>query len=397
MDSSVRALPEGSLLVHIGPQKTGSTAIQRALHAHRDELAGLGVHYPGPDFRLLEGGWAAMSEGAPVGRRAPRPEAWDKVVAETRASTARVRLLSTEDWGRATDAAVDRIVGDLGADQLHVVYVARRLDRLLPSHWQERVKARMTRSWEEFVRYAVAEEHPDEWEWRMMWESHDAATVLGRWARHIDPERIIVLVADEGDHSLLPRTFESLLGIPEGLLEPDPTDRSNRSLTYPEVEALRQVNAVARERDWTPEEYWRIAQVGVGLGLSKLPAAADSRRIPGLPDWALPSMIERCARHADEIVATPYQVVGDPDRLRIEGVVHPDPDTAALPAVDMELLGRVADGLVTGGKDLAARQHRRATVAPRPEGPLLADSDGRTLLRELGARVRRRLGGRRSS
>lgn len=389
MVQSVSALPMGSLLVHIGPQKTGSTVIQRALHAHRDDLATLGVYYPGPDFRLLEGGWAAMGSGAPIGRKAPRPEAWDRVVAQLHASTAGRRLISTEDWGRADDAAVDRIVADLGADDLHVLYVARRLDRLLPSHWQERVKARMTKSWEDFVRYAVAEEHPDEWEWRMMWESHDADTVLARWARHIDPDRIVVLVADEGDHSLLPRTFERLLDVPEGLLEPDPADRSNRSLTYPEVEALRQVNEITRARDWSPEEYWRIAQIGVGLGLSKLPAPAGSRRIPGLPEWALPSMVERCARHADAIGAAPYRVIGDPDRLRIDGIVKPDPDTAPIAAVDMELLGRVADGLVTGAADLA-RRHQAAVPAT---GRLLADSDGRTLLRELALRVRRRIPG----
>jgi len=392
MVQSVRAVPEGSLLVHIGPQKTGSTAIQRALHAHRADLAELGVHYPGPDFRLLEGGWAAMSEGAPVGRRPPRPQAWDRVVAEMRASTAKRRLISTEDWGRASQAAVDRIVADLGAEDLHVVYVARRLDRLLPSHWQERVKARMTKSWEEFVRYVVAEDHPDEWEWAMMWDSHDAATVLGRWARHVDPDRIIVLVADEGDHSLLPRTFERLLDVPEGLLEPDPADRSNRSLTYPEVEALRRVNQVTRQRNWSNEEYWRIAQVGVGLGLSKQPAPADSRRIPGLPEWALPSIIERCARHADAIAASPYRVIGDPDRLRIEGVVKPDAETGPLAGIDMELLGRVADGLVTGAQDLARR--RQAAATPAAGTALLADSDGRTLLRELAVRVRRRLPGR---
>jgi len=381
LSQTAGAVPDGSILVHIGPQKTGSTTIQRALHANRKTLARQGVYYPGPDFRLLEAGWAAMGGGTPVGRAPARPEAWARVRDGVHASKARVRLLSTEDWSRADDAAVDRIVADLGADNLHVVYVARRLDRLLPSHWQERVKARMTRTWEDFVRYVVVEEHPEQWEWRMMWESHDAVEVLGRWARHIDPTRIRVLVADEADHSLLPRTFERLLGLPEGLLEPDPAHRSNRSLTYPEVEALRQINIVAHAEEWTPQAYWRIAQVGVGLGLSKEPAGPGERRIPGLPEWALPGVIERCKKHADAIASSSYTVIGDPDRLRVDGVIQADPDTAPLPGVSMDLLARVASRLVAGAGDLAARN----------TPPLLEHSDGRTLLRELAARLLRRL------
>ena len=41
------ALPEGSVLLHIGPHKTGTTAIQGALAAARAELAEHGVTYPG--------------------------------------------------------------------------------------------------------------------------------------------------------------------------------------------------------------------------------------------------------------------------------------------------------------------------------------------------------------
>ena len=36
-------IPEGARLVHIGPHKTGSTAIQVALHSARDRLGEHGV------------------------------------------------------------------------------------------------------------------------------------------------------------------------------------------------------------------------------------------------------------------------------------------------------------------------------------------------------------------
>ena len=45
------ALPDGTHLLHIGPQKTGSTAIQGALHEARDAIREHGVVYPGPDAK----------------------------------------------------------------------------------------------------------------------------------------------------------------------------------------------------------------------------------------------------------------------------------------------------------------------------------------------------------
>ena len=40
-------LPEDAVLLHIGVHKTGTTAIQAALADAREELASLGVRYPG--------------------------------------------------------------------------------------------------------------------------------------------------------------------------------------------------------------------------------------------------------------------------------------------------------------------------------------------------------------
>ncbi|MBB2893816.1 hypothetical protein [Flexivirga oryzae] len=51
-------LPEGSLLLHIGPSKTGSTAIQIAFDQVRDQLGQYGVGYSTTFRRVLKPGWA---------------------------------------------------------------------------------------------------------------------------------------------------------------------------------------------------------------------------------------------------------------------------------------------------------------------------------------------------
>ena len=67
---AVTPIPEGSVLLHIGPQKTGSTAIQESLHNAREQLAELGVYYPGPYRRPIEAGWAVLGHRRPA--RSPR-------------------------------------------------------------------------------------------------------------------------------------------------------------------------------------------------------------------------------------------------------------------------------------------------------------------------------------
>jgi hypothetical protein len=379
-------LPEGSVLVHIGPQKTGSTAVQQAMHVSRERLAAEGVHYPGPDFRLMEGGWAVMGIGAPVGRRAPRMSAWDRTVAELRASRAPRACVSTEDWARADAGAVEKIVTDLGADNVHVVFVARRLDRLLPSHWQERVKARMTMSYPEFLKYVVTEEH-DSWEWRMMWEAHDLERVLRIWTQYVDPSRITVIVTDEGDRNLIPATFERMLGLAPGRLDPPQTSGSNRSLTYPEAEAIRHVNLVFSRNDWTSLAYQRIAQVGTALRLTNSPRVPTDPAIPALPEWALGPVQDRCDRQADAVVGSGIRVVGDPDRLRIRGRVEPGPEIEPVLTVSAELLERVVEGAVSGALDLQTRRLRAQRRRLEAQPPAPAMLGGRELARELGRRA----------
>jgi hypothetical protein len=395
-------LPEGSLLLHVGPQKTGSTAIQRAMHLSRDALAGHGVLYPGPQFRPAEAGWAVMGIGSAVGRPAPRIELWERLVADVAASRLPRTCVSDEDFARATPQAVERIVRDLsgavGADGVHVVFVARRLDRLLPSHWQERVKSRMVWSYPDFLARMAA---PDDghWEWQMMWAAHDVGAVVDRWAEHVDRDRITVIVSDEDDHDLIPRTFTDLLGLPAGTLVA-PTDKANRSLTYAEAEAVRRVNEVFAEHGWTPEQYWRIVQAGIANVLKASDRTDDVQRAPGLPGPVLDVVNDRSDAQADAIMAAGVTVVGDPDRLRTRGRVDPDDDPAPVERISLDLLGNVVTGAVTGALELQQRTLRaerrtiRAAPAPSTDRPSVQDLDvvgGRALAGELARRARARV------
>ena len=333
--SEVGPVPEGSLLLHIGPQKTGSTSIQGSMHDAREALVGHGVFYPGPFPRQVEAGWAVLG-GAPLGRTAPRIEAWHELVEELRASTLPRRVLSNEDLSRGDDDVVERIVSDLGGDDIELVYVARRYDQLLPSHWQERLKARMTHSFEGFLRN-VLEGDPTSWESRLMWDCQLPDQVLASWGRFVPPERITVIVLDD-DHSLLPRTFEQLLDLPTGLLVA-PDDVQNRSYTFPEAEALRSINRMAARGKWTNRHYLEVIRRGVARDWTDSPRPVGAARIPGLPPWALERVNELADRQADALLASGCRVVGSPDSLRTRGRVTAYDGPMELEALPFDLLG----------------------------------------------------------
>lgn len=303
-------LPPGSRLVHIGPHKTGSTAIQSALHEVRDELAAYGVHYAGQGRRPRRAGWALGLGGRPAGAEQPPEHLWTQLVEEVRGSTAPRVCISNEDFGRAKKTQVARIVADFGP-QVHVVAVARRLDRYLPSQWQERVKAGDTRPYDDWLRDVFAEDD-DAWSWgrRNVWFSHDLSRLVPRWVDVVGAEAFTLIVLDESDRTQLPHTFERLLGLPDGLLKPVP-DRSNRSLSWAETEFFREVNQAAARRDWSPGERRRWARHPIIEGLAAA-GRAPGPSGPPLPAWAAERVRELSIERVEQIRTLGVRVVGDP-------------------------------------------------------------------------------------
>ena len=374
------------MLLHIGPQKTGSTAIQESLHDARERLAELGVFYPGPYRRPIEAGWAVLGTGAPLGRPEPRIETWHELIAQLHASQLPRRILSNEDLSRGSDEVVERIVRDVGADDIHLVYVARRFDQLLPSHWQERLKARMTLSFDQFLR-AVLEGDQKSWEWRLMWECQFPDQVLASWGRFVPPERTTVIVL-EGDHDLLPRAFEQLLDLPAGLLVA-PDLMNNRSYTFPEAEALRRINRLCAEEKWKDARYLDLVRRGVAMHWTNSPRPADAPRIPGLPAWALDRVSDLADRQADALLASGCRLIGSPDSLRTRDRLTAYDGPMELDEVPVDLLAD-AFGMLS---DRAARARRRALNKQRQKllGGKPATTGAGSRVRELGRRVVRRV------
>src|SRR4051812_3165340 len=73
-------LPDGARLLHIGPPKTGTTALQVAMSRVRDEMLAQGVHYVGSGAKPRRAGMAIVGHTT----HRPRPDIafWEKLVDE---------------------------------------------------------------------------------------------------------------------------------------------------------------------------------------------------------------------------------------------------------------------------------------------------------------------------
>jgi hypothetical protein len=130
----------GSRLLHIGPHKTGTSAIQGALYLARERLAAEGISYPGRGRAVLWPILAVTGQPPLLGEPRPKISYWENLVAQIAAAGDQRVVLSSEFFAQADDATARRVVTDLGGERVHVVVTLRSLTRILPSQWQQYIQ-----------------------------------------------------------------------------------------------------------------------------------------------------------------------------------------------------------------------------------------------------------------
>lgn len=398
-------LPAGTRLVHIGPPKTGTTAVQRALHIARDQLRERGIYYPGDEARPRAAGWAVVGAGVPRGREQPTMADWDELVREVEAAGDQRVIVSNESFAVGYYKAVRKIVKGLGGDRIHVVYVVRRLDKLLNSHWQQRVQAGLTLPYHDWLEVVLGDEDPDNTHWRGFWRHHSLRDVMKRWKPAAGAERISLVIADENDRELLPRLFERFMGLPSDFLQLE-HDRSNRSFTRNEIEMLRQLHLLGAEREWPDHVIRYLVQFGVVNNLSRLPRHPDDQSI-ALPRWAAERAAELNDERFDLVNSLGVRVIGDPEPLRTKpsGTDDEPADVRVAAQTAAQAIAAAIDAGESRRVEAATDAEQRISAAYRtfaaeqaPEGTeqrRVDEVSSRELLQIVRSRVGRRLSARR--
>lgn len=298
-------LPPGTRLVHIGPHKTGTTAIQAAFHASRERVAAHGVHYAWPTPQAYRPALALTGRPGQRGTDGVVGDEWDNLVAEIEGYGDDRVVLSSESLSNAEPDAIARLREDLGADRIHVVTMVRRYDALLPSLWQQRVVGGYEKPWEAYLRRILTKpQHP-------FWPHFGIASMAQRWAEVVGPDRVTVVVVNDRDHGWLPGVVARMVGLPDGVLAPGGDARAvNRSLTRAEAEMLRATNAVFNSRSWSDEALRFYLRFGVKTALKPFPADPAEGRA-AVPGELLGRLEEFTEAHWRDLQDVGVRVVGE--------------------------------------------------------------------------------------
>lgn len=334
-------LPPGTRLIHIGPHKTGSTVLQAAMHERRDALAAAGVAYAGRGARARKAGWALGLRRLNRDTRGNGMEHWQALVADVENAGDRRVCISNEAFGSAEPDQIRTIVTDLGGAAPHVVAVARGLSGYLPSQWQERVKAGLAMPYDEWLQEVLADPdrdvcldpHAPEFsrERYNVWYAHDTGALVRRWTQIVGADNFTLIISDDADRGLLPRTFETMLGLPADTLTPPPT-RSNTSLPWEQVELIRAVNQALVDAGLDDSTRRDLVARGAVPALTSLERTASSHAPQ--PEWASPLLATWGQRRVEGLRESGIRIVGEVERLCANAPAHeaPAPDRVELQA-----------------------------------------------------------------
>jgi len=379
-------LAPGTRLLHIGPHKTGTTAIQGALFAAKDRLPEHGVAFPAHTRHPMEAALAACARPAMMGDTAPTEKHWTKLLEQLDATGAHTSVISSEFFADAEDeATIARIVEQLGGERVHILVTLRPLARIMPSQWQQYVQNGLRMGYEDWLTHMLRKA-PYEKPNPSFWRRHRHDRLVERWARVVGPERVTVVVVDDHDHDGLMRTFERLLGLPENLLEPVP-DAANRSLTLAETEMLRNLNKEFRGNGLPDELYSKLVRNGAVMHMKNActPSSDDVKIFT--PDWAVEAAAGIGAEMARAIDALGVRIIGDPALLSAVPKA-PVLDGIPAPRISPEVAAQALYGVLAAAAEAPVRHTNPAKART------VHQTSTRELVRVLGHRCLKKLGRR---
>jgi hypothetical protein len=261
-------------------------------------------------------------------------------------------LVSQEALAPTTPEEAAPLLELLGGFEVHVVVTVRDLARQLPSAWQQRVQARHTYTFDEFLRAVVAREPLAE----DLWLNQDLGRVLDNWSTHVPPERLHVVTSPQiGSEGSLVDRFCSVVGLEPGGLQ-TASAQSNKALGYAQAELLRRVNLALGDRFPSSREgYGRLGKAFLAGRILQRQAAEPLRMPPEYADWCATT----AAAWSAQVREAGYDLVGrESDLSPVPAAFGPTPeldDSALLEVATVAL----ADVLEVRHEELEQRAARR--------------------------------------
>jgi len=214
------------LLIHIGPHKTGTSAIQKTLRYARDRLAKNGIVYN--DLQDHPGGIHRLADLASTSKFDQAQPLLDDIN-----KSSGLTILSSENFTRLNPGQVRQLIDRLDADDLRVVYYLRNPLNRLPSDWKELIKHGYGHSFGEWLAARFLTPLRD--------RTLNPGLAMGGWADAVGSDRFDIHLYDRIEDAAA--QFLDLYCDGERQTIPG---RQNESYTLARTEALRALGGYQR-------------------------------------------------------------------------------------------------------------------------------------------------------
>ena len=401
----LHALPSDAILVHIGPYKTGTTAMQSTMATAREAMAEHGVTYPGRRsahhlearaLRQFDEGWGDDAYKAPDVAR------WDRFAASVRRSRGRA-VMSSEYFGDCNADERAKLVRDLGADRVHLIAGCRNPAGLAVSTWQQSVRKGRPITFDEWLESTYRRsEMPDQPEG--FWSRADIGAFLSRWLDLVPPTASPWSCWTRRTGAGCPTRSSSCSTCPTACSPTSGPKQSNRGLSAAEATlVLEVVRRIGSSLTWA--EYSDAVRKGFVRRLLELRSPGPEEPRAVMPPWALEQAAVEADHTIERIRSLGVRIVGDLETMRTVPDVQPELGPIEQVPVDLAaeaVVGAIAAGFVgswtlgdKGDKNRRRRselQHEavRAEIQARTVEATTSKELARVLLGRVRARLRRR-------
>ena len=359
--------PLGTVFLHIGPHKTGTTALQNTLFKEQSTLLRYKVNYITAEDGRGNANFAARALRNKPSQKNEAQVAvpikyWNNIVRQAGDSASDYSIISGEGFADCNDDEIHRVAKELAPGRLRIVVTLRPLAKILPSQWQQYIQnamfehafdAWLGRTLNSFDNSPLPDREQPTGFWRR--QGHDL--LVRRWAFADTLNTPILIVANENEPRAIMQGFEALTSLPEGTLQPGAT-LTNRSLTLPEVEAVRSYYALLHERGFQQRVFRRGSAIRPGLLFKEnRKPLSDEARLE-IPKEHSAEVLRISSTIVDNLKRQKIHLFGDLDQLRLvpasnslnKSATLVPPDFSALLAVGM--LERVGALRRSGNADI---------------------------------------------